>query len=139
MKVPLFSAATLRLVSWSLSHKDLGTFQTVAFMLYLRVSGSMSEYFKNGFSISYSSMVSLVLIPIDFQNQTYWELVSTGVGVPDVGAQCLHSSKESSIILGSLPNWGTPHLGWHPRQDGVSASHTCLLHLFYFFVEVLFI
>lgn len=88
-------------------------------------------------------MVSLVLIPIDFQDQTYWELVFTEldpvIGVPDVGVQCLHSSKGSSMILGSLPNWGTPHLGWHPRQDGVSASHTCLIHLFYFFIEVLFI
>lgn len=75
-------------------------------MLYLSVSGSMSEYFKNGFSISYSSMVSLVLIPIDFQNQTYWELVFTeldpGVGVPDVGGTV------SSLLQRKFHYFGIP-------------------------------
>lgn len=74
---------------WVFLTDGLSSFQIVAFTLDLRASEFAYKLFKRGFSIPCSSVVPWDLIPVDFQNQTFWGLISPvqdpRVGVPDVG------------------------------------------------------
>ena len=56
-------------------HPNLGTFQCVAFVLDLRMSGSAHKPFKSGISVPYSSVILLILISVYFHNQMFWDLV----------------------------------------------------------------
>lgn len=71
-----------------------------------------------------SSMIVLLLITIDFQNETFgWHIFP--VPTPRVawcGAQCLHSLRESSIFGRFLPIVESLHLRWDSKQDYISAS-----------------
>lgn len=69
LQVPAFLTSVVGLVC------GLAAFQTVAFLLDLRASRSVHESFKSGYSIPFNSMISLELIPIDFQNQAFWGLI----------------------------------------------------------------
>lgn len=97
----------------------LGTFQTSAFELGPRVSKSV--HFKSSFSIPYSSIVFLDVIPIGFQSQAFRGLISStqnlGVGVPDVEHKALTSQGKVSYFTippncGSLPLDGFGFVFW---------------------------
>lgn len=65
----------------------------VAFVLDFKANAFVHEPFKSMISIPYNYMIILVLIPIDFQNQSCWGLVflvlATRMGVLDVGCNPL--------------------------------------------------
>lgn len=66
---------------------SLGTLQIISAVEF-RMSGWACEPFMSRFVVLYSSMVSLDLILVDFQNQVFWELVflmsDTRVRMPEV-------------------------------------------------------
>lgn len=70
------------------------------------------EPFKSRISILCSSRILLVLIPIDFQNQTFWGACLSGAGPQGWGAwyeaQSLLSLKKRSVFGGSLLLGGNP-------------------------------
>lgn len=77
-KVPAgscLSSSHFKITKWVFCAYGLGAFHSVTFVLDLRMGGSAHEPFKSGISVPYSSVFLLVLIPIDFQNQMFGDLV----------------------------------------------------------------
>ena len=65
--VLFYYMCTFKSSEWVSLTYNLGAFQSVAFLLDLRVIGFVWKPFRIGISVLYSSMILLVLIPIDFQ------------------------------------------------------------------------
>lgn len=112
---------------------DLGAFQMILVLFKLLLLHCISGQVGLGVNFTFAQVlvVPLDLIPTDFQDQKYWGLVfGTGPRGWSAwhGAQCLHSSRESSVVWGFLPTCGKPHLGWGPWWG----SLTWLMQLFHF-------
>lgn len=72
------SSGHLKFSKWVFCAYSLGVFQSVAFVLDLRMSGSAHKPFKSGISVPYSSVILLILICLFSQ--------------PDVLRSCLSSA-----------------------------------------------
>ena len=100
---------------------------------------SVSEPFKCGFSIHYSSMIFLDVISVGFQSQACWRLSSVvkdlGVGMPDVEHRLL-ASPEIVLYFGDASwLWITAsEVGFFFKQACVSDSPIHVNVSFLFFV-----
>ena len=100
-------------------------------------SGSSSEPFKSGLSISYSLLVLLDISPIAFQCQMFWGPISLmqmpRVGVPDVGHKFLDPQEEPIFVR------FFPPMGHHPGGGvyGKTASLSLLPFLVFHFYLLL--
>lgn len=117
--------------------------QSIAFVLDLRVSEFPHWPFKSGISILYSSMILLVLFPIDFQNQMFWVL---SFWCQPSGLGSLVWSTIPSFLEGVFHIFGIHltcggHFSWGGSWQGCVSNSFTFLHasLLSFVVEVLFI
>lgn len=91
--VSCFSSRRLKTGKWISFTYGLSTFQIGAFVLVTRLCQSTHEPFQSGFPVPYRFIVFLNIMPIDFQSQVFWELISPvkglKVGVFNVELQSL--------------------------------------------------
>lgn len=118
-KVPAgscLSSSCFKISQWVSFTYGLGSFQSVAVALDLRASVFALEHIKGRSSISYISMIRLVLNSIDFQSHMFWGLVfpvqgrvlyfgispDCGVTTSGMGSQaglCLRFSYPSGCVI----------------------------------------
>lgn len=112
----VFCRFSFQISEWVSFICGLGAFQTGVFTLFFRAGEFAHKFFKCRFSVPYSSVDFLDIIPVGFQSQMFWGFFSSlhdlTVEEPHMMHKPLTSQRNSSVFWGFLPSVDLCTLVW---------------------------